>query len=123
MKVSKKTPQSSSKFFLGTKKNFSSIFENSRGMHPFFAAGSKNVKKSFSHQITSKISIFKPCHTFIKVSGHQYEQLLYFTVFCGTNGIKVMAILRSCACHWTTKFALFGPITFKILIFEKNAKP
>ena len=45
-------------------------------------------------KINSKISIFKPCNTYKKVSGHRNEQLLHFTVFCGTNCIKVMAILR-----------------------------
>ena len=101
------------------------ILKNNFEITPFLGFGhrSENALKSSFFKINSKISIFKPSHTFIKVAGHQNEQLLYFTVFCETNGIEVMAILRSRACRRTTKSALFRPVTFKILIFEKNAKP
>ena len=61
-----------------------------------FLKGSTSIKSEFFFfsKITSKITIFELCHNY--VPGHQKEQLLYFTVFCGTNGIQVMAILM---CH------------------------
>ena len=47
-----------------------------------------HLKNSFFN-IVKELCTFQLCHNYKKASGHKNEQLLYFTVFSGTNGIEV----------------------------------